>query len=78
MSKIIEKTKADKLLSELTRHIQQGFIPKSAAHLTPFQKIFDDLTISDEGLLMQGDKMIFPERLWHTAFSNAHQGDTQG
>ena len=52
MSKIIEKTKADKLLLELTRHIQQGYISKSAAHLTPFWKIFDELTISDEGLLM--------------------------
>ena len=33
MSKIIEKTKADKLFSELTCHIQQGYIPKLAAHL---------------------------------------------
>ena len=52
MSKIIEKTKTDKLLSELTLHIQQGYIPKLAAHLTPFWKIFDELSISDEGLLM--------------------------
>ena len=36
--------------------------------------MFDELTISDESLLMQGDKIILPETLWDTAFSRAHQG----
>ena len=35
--------------------------------------MFDELTISDKGLLMRGDKIIIPET-WDTAFSKAHQG----
>lgn len=49
MSKIIKETKANKILSKLTHHIHQGYIPKSSPSLTPFRKIFDELTISDEG-----------------------------
>ena len=67
MSKIIEKTKADKLLLELTCHIQQGYIPKLAKS-----------SISDDSLLMRGNKIILPETLWDTAFSKAHHGGQQG
>ena len=67
MSKIIEKTKADKLLLELTCHIQQGYIPKLAKS-----------SISDDSLLMRGNKIILPETLWDNAFSKAHHGGQQG
>ena len=34
MSKIIDETTADKLLSELTHHIHEGYILNSASSLT--------------------------------------------
>ena len=63
MQRIIEDTDKDPTLTRLKQQIQKGFIPKSLKDLTPFRKIFVELSISDVGLILKGDKIILPENL---------------
>ncbi len=76
--KIIKETNKDPLLSSLKECIRKGYIPKSDKTLVPFQKIFTDLTISDEELVLKGEKIVLPSSLHDLALSKAHQGGHPG
>ena len=78
MQRIIEDTDKDPTLTRLKQQIQKGFIPKSLKDLTPFRKIFSELSISDVGLILNGDKIILPKNLWQVAIQKAHQGGHPG
>jgi len=38
----------------------------------------DELTVSDAGLILKGEKIVLPESLWHKAMKKAHQGGHPG
>ena len=78
MHRIFEETKKDPTLIELKKYIKKGHIPASLELLTPFRKIFDHLTVSDEGLLMKDEKIILPKALYDVAIKKAHQGAHPG
>ena len=78
MAKIIKETNNDPTLMQLKLQIAKGFIPKSQTSLNPFRRILQELTISDQGLILKSDKIVLPESLWKTAFTKAHQGGHPG
>ena len=78
IERIIEETAKDPVLCQLKRHLKKGYIPSSLKELSPFRKVMDEITISDEGLLMKGEKIILPDALCHLAITKAHQGAHPG
>ena len=78
MATIIAETKNGTLLGKLKQQLSKGYIPKTMIELSPFRKFFRELTISDEGLILKGAKIILPEKLWTVAFNKAHQGGHPG
>ena len=76
---IIEETAADKLLRKLKGHLKRGFIPgRDKKELGCFVKVWGDLTVSDAGLVLKGEKIVLPESLWQLAVDKAHQGGHPG
>ena len=78
MHRIIDKTNQDPVLCNLKRCIKKGHIPSDEESLQPFRKILDQLTVSDEGLIMKGEKIVLPEALHNLALKKAHQGAHPG
>jgi hypothetical protein len=78
MDKIIKHTSRDTTLKSLKESIIKGYIPKSNTALAKYRKVFDRLTISDEGLLLKDDKIIIPSRITSKALEKAHQGGHPG
>ena len=76
MQHITEDTDKDPTLTRLKQQIQKGLIPKSLKDLTPYRKIFGEVSIS--GLILKGNKIILPENLWQVAIQKAHQGGHPG
>ena len=72
MSTIIKESEKDDMIRELKQSIRKGYIPKEKKSLIQFRKIFDELAISDEELVMKGERIILPESLWDIAISKAH------
>ena len=66
------------MIRELKQSIRKGYIRKEKENLTQFRKIFDELGISDEELVMKGEIIILPESLWDIAITKAHQGAHPG
>jgi hypothetical protein len=78
MDKIIRHTEEDATLQELKKAILRGYINKSDQKLSAFRKVFEQITISDEGLMLKGDKIILPSKLINRALEKAHQGGHPG
>ena len=78
MDNIIEKTEKDKSLSALKQCIRKGYVDKLDASLKPYRNVFSELTLSDEELILKGDKIILPESLQKLALEKAHQGGHPG
>ena len=78
MKRIIKNTEQDTLLQKLKRQKEIGYIAKSSIELSAFKKVFDKLTISDEGLILKGEKIILPSKLIKSALEKAHQGGHPG
>ena len=78
MQRIIEETQKDPVLSSLKDHIRKGYIPKSLTPLQPFRKVLHELTLSDEELILKGEKIVLPECLHDLALEKAHQGGHPG
>ena len=75
---LITATKRDQTMKSLKKYIRKGYIPESNTQLSPFSKIWNQLTISDSGLVLKGDKIILPESMVETAITKAHQGGHPG
>ena len=77
MDSIIEETGKDQLLKELAASIRKGRIPKEEP-FSQFYKCRDQLTVSDAGLVLKGDKIVLPAALQSKAIEKAHQGGHPG
>ena len=78
MEKIIKETEQDPVLSSLKEYIRKGYIPKSDKTLKPYRKVFQELTLSDEELILKSEKILLPQSLYHVALEKAHQGGHPG
>ena len=78
MEKIIQATREDHILKQLKQAIKKGYINKKDKQLAPYSKVFDEIMISDEGLLLKGEKIILPQKLIGRALRKAHQGAHPG
>ena len=78
IEQLISATKEDKVMRTLKKNIRRGYLPKSEKDLMPFAKIWDQLTISDSGLILKGEQIILPETLIESAIKKAHQGGHPG
>lgn len=78
METIIEATENDPCLQQLKDAINKGYIPKSNTSLMPYQQVFDEITVSDEGLILKKENIVLPESLWQTTIDKAHQGGHPG
>ena len=78
LEKIIKETKKDPILNSLKQYIRKGYIPKAEESLKPYRKVFDQLAISDEELLLKEGKIILPPSLHGIALDKAHQGGHPG
>ena len=67
--RIKEHTERCKTLQKLKECIKKGRIPKEEEELKPYSKVFGELTISDGGLVMRGEKIVLPKSLVKTAIS---------
>ena len=73
MHKIASKTKKDPILSKLATAIRSEKTPKPDHDLDP-----SELTLSDSGFILKGEKVILPSSLWKIAIENTHQGGHPG
>ena len=79
MDSIIEQTKQDPTLQRVTESVKKGFVSKEDRSIyETYNKILHEISISDEGLLLRGEKIILPENLFNKAIRKAHQGSHPG
>ena len=78
VERIIKATREDKVLTRLKKDIRRGYLTKNQKELAPFSKIFDQLSISDSGIILKKEKIILPTSLVKTAIKKAHQGGHPG
>ena len=79
MDRIIEETEEDQTMKKLQLALERGYIPKEdEMELKPFKKIMGEITTSDEGLMMKGERIILPNTLIKRALEKAHQGAHPG
>ena len=64
MERIMKETEKDSVLSSLKDHIRKGYIPNSATSLKPYRKVFHELTLSDEELILKGEKIVLPHSVY--------------
>ena len=78
MDNIIDHTKKDKVLSSLAECIRDGRISEDDESLKSYRKVFDELTLSDEELILRGERIVLPASLHDLALEKAHQGGHPG
>ena len=69
---------ADIHLRKLAHLICAGISPTNDPYLKPYNKVLTELTLSDGGLIMKGQQIILPLKLYHHAIQLAHQGRHPG
>ena len=70
-SRIIDETKKDPTLQSVIKHIHEGTKP-STPDLRYFRNIFEELTVSDTGLLVRQHRVVLPESLRKETIRKAH------
>ena len=78
LPRIIQATKEDHNLQRLSSFIFKGYLPKRDTELNPYRQIFNELNISDDGLILKEERIILPSSLWTEAIEKAHQGGHPG
>jgi hypothetical protein len=78
IEKLVTATDQDRILVALRTAIRRGYSSGTDKSLAPYAKIWDQLTISDCGLILKGEKIILPEALIDRAIQKAHQGGHPG
>jgi hypothetical protein len=78
MDRIVRETARDATLKRLAKSLREGKINRDLESLNPYRKIFEELTVSDAGLILKGERIVLPEALWKTAIEKAHQGGHPG
>ena len=69
-----EHTSKDEILQDLSAHILHNRKPEASSNCAAYSKVFDELTISDGGLIMRGERVVLPTSLIDSAVERAHQG----
>ena len=64
----------DTMLTCLKHSLYKGYIPQADEDLKPYQKAFDNITVSDEGLLLKDDCIILLKSLWTLTVKKAYPG----
>ena len=78
VQKIIRATKEDITLKKLADSIRKGHIRRGDEEMKPYEKIFNQLTISDSGIILKDNKIILPKALIEVVIKKAHQGGHPG
>ena len=60
---IIQETGKDEILIALAKAIKKGYISKKDTEINHYQKFMEQLTITENGLIMKKNKIILPEAL---------------
>ena len=74
LAKISEETAKDKALTEICNIIKRGqtWIPKTSdAKVIRFLSILPEITITGNGILLKGERIILPEKLHQKAIELA-------
>ena len=64
----------DEILQDLSTHTLHNRKPEATRNYAAYSKVFDELTISDGGLIMRGERVVLPTSLIDSAVERAHQG----
>ena len=78
---ISQETQKDPTLKQLLQIISksQTWIPKDASEkLKKFNKILSELTITGNGIILKGDRIVLPESLQDLSIELAHRGSHPG
>ena len=81
LATIAQETAKDKVLQQLSNIINksQTFIPKTApGAVRKFNKIISELTLTGNGIILKGDRIVLPQSLQDTAVQLAHRGSHPG
>ena len=81
LKSIAEETASDEVLAKLQEIIKSGqtWIPKHEGEsLQKFKAILPEITITGNGILLKGDRIILPTTLQDVAIRLAHQGSHPG
>ena len=69
--RIVDETQKDVVLQAVIKHIRDGSKPTSP-ELSHYKNIFDELTVSDSGLLLRGHRVILPASLCIESIKKAY------
>ena len=81
LAEIASATASDKVLQKVSKFVQAGqsWIPKNeAATVQKFKQILPELTLTGNGILLKGDRIVLPESLQQKAIELAHRGAHPG
>ena len=71
---VLEAINANKDMIMLKDSITKGYLSKKHVNLSKFLQIFNELSVSKEGLILRGTKLILPDSLHTTDLELAHDG----
>lgn len=75
MREVIDATRADSELEELINIIRSGANEKKCPkRLDSYRAVFDELNVSESGVLMRGQRVIIPKNLRQRVLALAHAG----
>ena len=81
LASIATATSSDKVLQKVCKYVKSGqsWIPKSEiAAVQKFRQILPELTLTGNGILLKGDRIVLPESLHQNAIELAHRGAHPG
>ena len=81
LAKIATATSNDDILVELRKLVQKGqtYVPKTAPQeLQRYSQVLPELTVTGNGILLKGERMVLPKSLQVEAIQLAHQGSHTG
>jgi hypothetical protein len=77
-SRIYGAQSDDIQLQKLLHLLHLGTPPHNDTDLKPFKQVFSELSISDGGLILKGEKIVLPAMLQNEAVHLAHRGGHPG
>ena len=81
LAAIAIETASDKVLNKICKLVKSGqnWIPKTEeAAVQKFKQILPELTLTSNGILLKGERIVLPESLQETAIELAHRGAHPG
>ena len=78
IGKIIKESNKDSTLIQLKAALKRKSARNPSLALEPYKKILHEITVSDEGMVMRGERIILPQTLIGRALQKAHQGSHPG